>query len=206
MLLMVSVMLMTVSACSTTSVSTTDLPVMIRHITPGIVTIANDNGAVGSGFVVDENGLIATNKHIATKANLYVILPSGQRLLATILESDKQSDVAILAVKSTNLFSLKLELQQPDVGDSVIVIGNPFGLGITASRGIISAVGRSIGKAKRLQTDAAINPGNSGGPLLNMNGSVLGIVNSRSVIGSGVGFAVPASVISDLLKRVRASD
>lgn len=198
-------MLMAVSACTTTSITRTDLPELIRHITPGIVTIANDTGAIGSGFVVDENGLIATNKHIATKADLFVIFPSGKRLLATLVDSDAQSDVAILAVKSTNFFKLNLKQKQPDVGESVIVVGSPFGLGVTVSSGIISAIGRSIGKSERLQTDAAINPGNSGGPMLDLNGNVLGIVNSRTAIGQGVGFAVPSSVISDLLKKVRAS-
>lgn len=204
--LLLLILMLVVGACTTTPLPGSGVPEIIRNVTPSIVSIANDSGAIGTGFVVDSSGLIATNKHIATKSNLFVIFPSGKRLNATLVATDKESDVAILAVKATNLLPLTLNKNEPVVGEPVVVIGNPFGLGITASSGIVSAVGRSIGKSRRLQTDAAINPGNSGGPMLDYNGGVIGIINSRITIGHGVGFAVPSSIISDLLENTVNSE
>ncbi len=178
---------------------------IIRQASPSVVSIANDTGSIGTGFIITADGLIATNYHIARKARIFAILPSGKHLNATLVAKNEDSDLAIVRVNATDLVPLKLRLSEAIVGEAVVVLGNPFGLGITASTGIISATARAIGKVDRLQTDAAVNPGNSGGPMLDTQGRVIGVVNGRTTIGQGVGFAIPAGNVAKLLKNVPAT-
>lgn len=208
-----------------------DLAALYRNVDPGVVTIwtfATVSGAhetavpigQGSGFVIDRQGHIVTNQHVVADAEeIEVDFPSGTRAWAEVLGTDLDSDLAVLKVDvpADKLFPLPLgDSDQVQVGDTVIAIGNPFGLSGTMTSGIVSAIGRTLDSERAspggqpfssgdiLQTDAAINPGNSGGPLINLQGEVIGVnrairTESFTVSGdaanSGVGFAIPVNII-----------
>ncbi len=167
----------------------------------------------GSGFVWDDQGRIVTNHHVIAGADrVTVIFADGIELEATVLGSDPDSDLAVLQVEIPKGFSMvALPLGQSELvraGQMAVAIGNPFGQEFTITRGIVSAVGRTIRSGNSqfsipevIQTDAPINPGNSGGPLLDRRGLVIGVntqILSRSGSSSGIGFAVPI----DAAKRV----
>lgn len=171
--------------------------------------------AVGSGFVVDKSGYILTNFHVIEDANRIMIrLQSGEELIASVVGSDPETDLAVLKVNAgRDLPFVRLaDSNSAQVGDWVLAIGSPFGLDQSVTAGIISQVGRTTPYAssfqKFIQTDAAINRGNSGGPLVNMSGEVVG-VNSQiaTVTGdyNGVGFALPSNeaayVYNQILKN-----
>lgn len=166
----------------------------------------------GSGFVIDSQGLILTNYHVVSGAEAVdVILADGTTLAAQLKGYDEYYDLAVLQVDAPPDTLTPLELGDSDalqVGQSVVAIGNPFGLDRTLTTGLVSALGRRveldsgalIGQA--IQTDAAINPGNSGGPLLDMRGRVVGVntaINSPSGGSVGIGFAVPSNVVRRVL-------
>lgn len=186
-------------------------------LSPGVVNIqvfVNRNGqagvGAGSGFVLDAAGNIVTNNHVVAGAEVVtVIFADGTEARADVVGVDPDSDLAVLNVSQMPAGVRPLPLGDSDkvkVGEWVIAIGNPFGLGTSMSVGIVSAIGRVIASGatpfnipQAVQTDAAINPGNSGGPLLNLNGEVVG-VNAQIVTGgarasSGVGFAIPANIV-----------
>ncbi len=159
----------------------------------------------GSGFIIDAAGVIMTNNHVVANADeVRVRLHDGREFVATDIKTDPRTDVAVLRIQNAGeLHALRLgDSQRAEVGDWVVAIGNPFGLDLTVTAGIISAKGRGPGILERedfIQTDAAINPGNSGGPLLNLNGEVIGIntaIESRSGGYDGIGFAVPIQIAS----------
>ncbi len=168
----------------------------------------------GSGFFISADGYIATNNHVVEDADkITVTLKDGRELPAKVIGRDPRTDVAVIKVEGNNFRYVQFE---PDtnvrVGDWVVAIGNPFGLGGTATAGIVSAVGRErVGGANIsnfIQIDAPINPGNSGGPTFDMAGRVIGIntaIVSRSGGNDGIGFAVPANtaqkVVNDLIKN-----
>jgi S1-C subfamily serine protease len=172
---------------------------VIARVAPSIVTIVDESGSIGAGFVVGQHGLIATNAHIVSKAGLLVVTYEGQRHRLQLLFNDDELDLAIVRISAMDLKPLELRAEPVTVGETVIALGNPFGVGVTASRGIISAEPRAIGSRERLQTDAAVNPGNSGGPLVDLQGRVVGIVNARTAVGQGVGFAIPAAALARAL-------
>ncbi len=168
--------------------------------------------ALGSGFIIDNNGIVVTNNHVIQGAeDIFVTVNGEKEYEAEIVGSDPLSDIAVLKIKSEDNFS-PVEFGNSDsarVGDWVIAIGNPFGLGGTVTSGIISARNRSIGLSRYedyIQTDASINSGNSGGPLFDMNGDVIGI--NTAILGQsgsiGIGFAIPSNsakkVINQLIK------
>jgi S1-C subfamily serine protease len=162
--------------------------------------------AQGSGFIYDREGHIITNYHVIEDADeIIVTFTSGNITKATLVGTDPYSDIAVVKVSSSELFHPVVLGNSSDliVGESVIAIGNPFGLSGTITAGIISQIGRELSASGGyrivdvIQLDAAINPGNSGGPLVNMWGEVVGM-NTAIVSGStGVGFAIP----SDTIKR-----
>lgn len=172
--------------------------------------------AMGSGFVISDDGYILTNHHVVDGADEIVVRFADRREFnARIVGKDRRSDLALLKVDANNLPTLKLA--QPDqlkVGEWVLAIGSPFGLDYSASVGIVSAIGRSIPTEKGenyvpfIQTDVAINPGNSGGPLFNLNGEVVGInsqIYSRSGGSIGLSFAIPASVAQGVIDQLKES-
>jgi len=166
---------------------------------------------LGSGVIVDASGIILTNNHVAGDADVIKVkLKDGREFKATLIGTDPSTDVAVIRIKGTNLPSAKLgSSDEIEVGESVIAIGNPFGLEQTITAGIVSAKGRSgVGVTDYedfIQTDASINPGNSGGPLVNLRGEVVGIntaIFSRSGGSQGIGFAIPIKMASSVMKSL----
>lgn len=173
----------------------------------------HDGGdAEGSGFVIRADGLIVTNRHVIVSARaVKVKLPSGELLPAKVIGADAATDIALLKVTTGPLPVLKLgSSADVSVGDAVIAIGNPFGLGQTVTAGIVSARGRTLEDDPYidfLQTDAAINFGNSGGPLLSTDGNVVGVTSailSPSGGSVGVGFAIPAETAAAVVAELEA--
>ena len=168
--------------------------------------------ALGSGFIIDKKGIVITNNHVIKDADDILVRVNGDKEYeATIIGTDPLSDIAVLQIKSKDKF-LPVNFGDSDksrIGDWVIAIGNPFGLGGTVTAGIISARNRNIGMTRYedfIQTDASINQGNSGGPLFNMDGDVIGI--NTAILGQsgsiGIGFSIPSNnakiVIDQLIK------
>jgi S1-C subfamily serine protease len=183
------------------------------------------SGGVGSGFVVSRNGEIATNAHVVTTGEddnirrakqVYVEFADGNQVEAKIVGHDPNADIALLKVNPKGLTLRPLPIAKSsgiEVGTPVAAIGSPFGEKQSLSVGVVSAIDRAIDSLTQfqisgaIQTDAAINPGNSGGPLVNGRGQVIGVnqqIKSRSGGGEGVGFAVPADVVSRSLDGLRA--
>ncbi len=168
--------------------------------------------ALGSGFIIDEKGVVITNNHVIKDADDILVRVNGDKeYQATIIGKDPLSDIAVLQIKSKDKFlPVKFgDSNKSRIGDWVIAIGNPFGLGGTVTAGIISARNRNIGMTRYedfIQTDASINQGNSGGPLFNMDGDVIGI--NTAILGQsgsiGIGFSIPSNnakiVIDQLIK------
>ena len=175
--------------------------------------------AVGSGVIFSKEGHIVTNTHILTNASsVFVEFNDGEITEAILIGADKYSDIAVLKISGFEDLNPidSAESSNIRVGDEVLAIGNPFGVGKTVTSGIISATGRDYGNPylELLQTDAAINPGNSGGALLNEEGNLIGInssIYSKTGTYSGIGFAIPSEkviqVASELIKfgKVRSS-
>ena len=167
--------------------------------------------ALGSGFVINENGTVITNNHVIQNAEgIFVKFTDGKEYEAEIVGTDPVSDIAVLKIQSDKKFpAVKFaNSEQAKVGDWVLAIGNPFGLGGTVTHGIISAINRDINMGRYdnfIQTDASINQGNSGGPLFNMNGEVLGIntaIFSNSGGSVGIGFAIPSNFAQTVIKQL----
>ncbi len=168
--------------------------------------------SAGSGVIVDaERGYILTNHHVVADADqIQISLIDGEILDAGIVGSDPATDIAVIKVDADGLTDMPIgDSNGARVGDFVIAIGNPFGLGHTVTSGIISALGRTgisrDGYEDFIQTDASINPGNSGGALVNMNGELIGInsaIISRSGGNVGIGFAVPTEIASSIMSQI----
>jgi serine protease Do/serine protease DegQ len=168
--------------------------------------------SAGSGVIVDaERGYILTNHHVVENADeIQVSLVSGEILDAEIVGSDEATDIAVLKVDAAGLTDMPIgDSELVRVGDFVLAIGNPFGLGHTVTSGIVSALGRTginrTGYEDFIQTDASINPGNSGGALVNMRGELVGInsaIISRSGGNVGIGFAVPTTIASSIMRQL----
>jgi serine protease Do len=170
------------------------------------------SSSLGSGFVIDASGIVITNNHvIADATEVMVILTDGQKLKAEIIGKDQKVDVAVLRVKPEKpLKAVKFgDSDKARVGDWVLAVGNPFGLGGSVTSGIVSARNRNIDSGpydNYIQTDAAINKGNSGGPLFNMDGEVIGIntaILSPSGGSVGIGFATPANTVAPVVDQLR---
>ncbi len=198
---------------------------LYRRVNPSVVNIITyviDQGfsslsGQGSGFLYDTDGHIITNSHVIHGADsIEVIFSDGFSVGAQVVGEDLHSDLAVLKVEQlpANLTPLPLaNMDQIAVGQTAVALGNPFGLGGTLTRGIISAMGRSIPALtpfsipQAIQTDAPINPGNSGGPLMNLAGEVIGVnaqieTDGESRSNSGVGFAIPVSIISRVIPKL----
>lgn len=165
--------------------------------------------SLGSGFLISPDGYIVTNSHVVKNAkDISVKLWDGRTFKARIIGIDDATDIAVLKIDGNNFPYLKFgDSNELKVGDWVIAIGNPFGLGHTVTVGVVSAKGRSLGITRYedfIQTDAAINPGNSGGPLINIKGEVVGINTailnpSGMSVYAGIGFAIPSSLAKSIV-------
>ncbi|MFJ6024895.1 trypsin-like peptidase domain-containing protein [Brevundimonas sp. NPDC092305] len=182
----------------------------------------DDEGATalgaGSGFFISADGFIVTNNHVVADAvEINVVLADGRELEAKVIGRDEATDLAVIKVEGSEFpFVTFEEAAQPRVGDWVIAVGNPFGLGGTATAGIVSALGRSAAQFDRndagyvdfLQIDAAINRGNSGGPTFDIYGRVIGVnsaIISPTGSSAGIGFAIPASVAKSVTDQLMQS-
>jgi S1-C subfamily serine protease len=207
-----------------------DAGTIYKRLAPGVVTIISDRGAasgpsgLGSGFVLDGKGYLATNAHVIRSdppkleraKSVYVRFGDGNLVLARVVGDDLNADVALLKVNPAGLTLTPLPLGSSSnliVGAPVAAIGSPFGESQSLSVGVISATGRDIESltafriGNAIQTDAAVNHGNSGGPLINARGQVIGInsqIESTGGGGEGVGFAVPADAVRRSLRELRA--
>ncbi|MEA2832024.1 MAG: serine protease Do [Methylobacteriaceae bacterium] len=170
------------------------------------------SNSLGSGFVVDSSGIVITNNHVIADANeVTVIFTDGSKLKAEIVGKDTKVDVAVLRVKPDKpLKAVKFgDSDKARVGDWVMAVGNPFGLGGSVTAGIVSARNRNIESGpydNYIQTDASINKGNSGGPLFNMDGEVIGIntaILSPSGGSIGIGFATPANTVQPIIDQLQ---
>lgn len=199
---------------------------LYESVSPGIVFIqvlTAQGGALGTGFVYDDQGHIITNAHVVDgQEKIEVDFTSGFKAYATLVGTDLDSDLAVIKVDApaSELHPLPMgDSKQLKVGQSVIAIGNPFGLSGTMTYGIVSALGRTqdsnrqaagggtFSVADMIQTDAAINPGNSGGPLLNIKGEVVGVnrsiyTNTTTANGEGLNAGIGFSIPINLVKRV----
>ncbi len=168
--------------------------------------------SLGSGVIVDaKNGYIITNNHVIANADeITVTLRNGETHKATLIGTDPETDVAVIRIKAKNLAAIpRADSDQVRVGDFVVAIGNPFGLGQTVTSGIVSAKGRSglgiEGYEDFIQTDASINPGNSGGALVNLKGQLIGIntaILSQSGGNIGIGFAIPINMAWNVMQQL----
>jgi len=184
---------------------------LVEAATPAVVKLRDADGW-GTGFLLTDTGVIATNHHVtAGKVSMDVIFSDGTELLGKIVYTDPRLDLAFVKVEGAGFAHLALaDISQVRQGQTVIAIGNPdHGLPNTITRGVVSAVGqdRQAGPGTWIQTDAAINPGNSGGPLLNTHGEVVGITTQKEFISSddrplqGIGFALSSEDLLKLLRR-----
>ncbi len=166
---------------------------------------------LGSGVIVSANGYVLTNYHVVEAADeIQVALSDGHALPARVVGADPETDLAVLKIDTTNLPAITFA--QPDtlkVGDWVLAVGNPFGVGQTVTAGIVSALGRTqlgINSFENfIQTDAAINPGNSGGALVDATGNLVGInsaIYSRTGGSQGIGFAIPVSIVRQVMEQI----
>jgi serine protease Do len=167
--------------------------------------------SLGSGFIIDSSGYVVTNNHVVEDADkIKVFLRNEKEYDAQIVGRDANTDIALIKIMSDDNFPV-VQLGDSDelkVGQWVVAIGNPFGLGHTVTAGIVSAKGRVIGSGPYddyIQTDASINPGNSGGPLLNMQGRVVGINTIIIAGGQGIGFAIPINLAKEVVSQLQDS-
>ncbi len=211
---------------------------LIRKVAPGVVNItvlaraaeqpmlpvdpssgfpdapytSTDRKVVGAGVIVDaQRGLIVTNNHVIEGADqISVALADEHQVLAEMVSTDPGTDIAVIRIPAIGLVSLPLgDSDKLQVGDYVIAVGNPFGLGQTVTHGIVSALHRkgmrNAGCQDFIQTDAPINQGNSGGALVNLDGELVGI-NSESAsptgVNTGIGFAIPVNLVRETLNRM----
>jgi Do/DeqQ family serine protease len=174
--------------------------------------LEREQQSLGSGVIIDAGkGYILTNNHVIDKADkITVTLQDGQNVDAKLVGSDPTTDIALIRIKTGNLVELpKGNSEQLRVGDFVVAIGSPFGLGQTVTSGIVSALGRTSlgieGYEDFIQTDASINPGNSGGALVNLNGELVGI--NTAIVGPsggnvGIGFAIPINLANQVANQI----
>ena len=207
---------------------------LYENVSPGVVSIqvfSESGSGIGSGFVIDEEGHIVTNYHVVQNADeVEVHFQSGLKVYGQVIGEDLDSDLAVIQVdvdpEELNPLTLA-DSNQVRVGQSVVAIGNPFGLSGTMTSGIVSALGRTLQSIRQtetgaffsagdlIQTDATINPGNSGGPLLNLNGEVVGVNRAIRTSGStisgdpvntGIGFAVSSNILQIVLPSLKEGE
>src|SRR5205809_1415580 len=186
-------------------------PIFRRFFGDQLPDEAQRAASLGSGVIVSSSGYVLTNHHVVEAADeIEVALADGKRLLAKVVGNDPETDLAVLRLDAQNLPAISFGSSDAlRVGDVVLAIGNPFGVGQTVTSGIVSALGRTglgINTFENfIQTDAAINPGNSGGALVDAAGNLIGIntaIFSRSGGSMGIGFAIPVSTAKMVLEQI----
>lgn len=169
------------------------------------------DSSLGSGVIVSEQGLILTNDHVVASADeIEIAMADGRKMSAKVVGTDPETDLAVIKVDAEKLPAITFASSDKlSVGDVVLAIGNPFGVGQTVTQGIVSALGRNhlgINTFENfIQTDASINPGNSGGALINAEGNLVGInsaIYSRNGGSMGIGFAIPASIAQQVMQQI----
>jgi serine protease Do len=175
---------------------------------PGAPDAPRDRKGAGTGFIIDQKGYIMTNSHVVQGADeVTVIMHDERQYTANVVGRDRKLDLALLKIEGIkDLPSVTLGNSEAlRVGETVLAVGNPFGLGHTVTLGIVSAKARTIGAGPYddfIQTDASINPGNSGGPLFNMRGEVVGINTAIRAGADGIGFAIPVNALKDIVQQL----
>ena len=183
-------------------------------VTKDIFDRESEVGGIGTGFIVDKNGLILTNQHVVSEnpKQINVTLKDGRNFDAKVIYSSTTIDLAVIKIDAKNLPVVKLgDSEKINIGQTAIAIGNPMGLTFerTVTQGIISALNRSIAVDSStiaedlIQTDASINEGNSGGPLLNLAGEVVGINTYKIQSGEGLGFAIPINIAKPIIEHIK---
>jgi serine protease Do len=201
---------------------------LVDRVMPGVVSVevqfenvvAEDGqgqqrrgGGAGSGFIISADGYVVTNNHVVQNATeVKVKIKGGEELFADVIGTDAKTDLALIKIKSDKTFQfVKFAEANSRVGDWVMAVGNPFGLGGSVTTGIVSALGRDIGSGPYddfMQIDASINKGNSGGPAFNLSGEVIGVntaIYSPSGGSVGIGFAIPAAMTKDVIDSLKSS-
>ena len=187
-----------------------DLPALIQHIAPSVLllSVMDRSGqeiAVGSGFVVSEDGRVVTNRHVIEKADKVLAKAENGAIyeVAGVLAEDAVNDLAVLKLKATNLPALRLGFgYNAKAGERIVVVGSPLGLKNTATEGIISARRQTEGEGEWLQITAPISPGSSGSPVVNQRGEVIGVATMLMRGGQSLNFARPAKQLATLLASI----
>lgn len=199
---------------------------VVQSVTPAVVGIEttavskdmfnreSESSGVGTGFIVDTNGIIVTNQHVVSDnpKNINVTLKDGTSYDAKVIYTSTTVDLAVIKIDAKNLPVINFgDSEKINIGQTAIAIGNPMGLTFerTVTQGIVSALNRSIAVDTNtiaedlIQTDASINAGNSGGPLLNLAGEVIGINTYKIQSGEGLGFAIPINIVKPIIKQIK---
>ncbi|MDP3917337.1 MAG: trypsin-like peptidase domain-containing protein [Nanoarchaeota archaeon] len=191
------------------SIQAGDFSAVIPDTIKAVVSIFTNKGQA-SGFIVTEDGYIVTNYHVIEGISTLGVQPYGKETKqASIVTYDKINDVAILKINETGLDYLSFaNSDNIKIGETVAALGNPGGFGFTVTDGIVSQKDRIFksGSVGLIQTDVAINPGNSGGPLINKEGKVVGVINSKIGGYEGIGFAIPSNHVAEILFDARNDD
>ena len=222
--LAVLVLLLLFPACSKKENALRHTPVVkiVKEMGPGVVNISTQHAAVvknqavqlpslGSGVVINKNGLILTNAHVLQQASvIYIIFSDGTKTTGKVVGLNQTHDLAIIKIDPPFLLTV-IPMASPDdilIGEPVIALGNPFGLSSSVSTGVVSAIHRDLFTPQGqiifkdlIQTDTAINPGSSGGALLNMDGKLIGLNQIVAQQAQGIGFAIPIKTIKPLLEE-----
>lgn len=184
-----------------------DFSALVEKLSPAVVAIAGAKTTLGSGFVT-RGGLVVTAAHVlaGTGPSLTVVTASG-RHTARVLDTNPVTDLAVLELSGqAPTATLPLASTPPRVGEWIVVLGNPFGAGLVATAGIVSAAPGAITTPafkEKLQINAAVNPGNSGGPVCNLRGEVVAVASSLVPGGQGIAFATPAAAVETLLSSLK---
>jgi serine protease Do len=184
-----------------------DLVALIARVSPSVVAVGDDSGSLGSGFVVRSDVVVTAAHVVAAARSPVAVLVGTRKYPARVLSQDEQQDLALLQVRLEPApAAMALAASAARVGEWIVVVGNPFGAGTTATVGIVSGAPGVITSpaslTKRIQINASVNPGNSGGPVVNMRGEVVGVANALLPAGQGLGFATTAEAVQILLDSI----
>ena len=185
-----------------------DFSAILDKVFPGVVNIATDKSR-GTGAVITNDGYVVTNYHVIKDARVVQVVDYNKKMYAAqIIGAHTQYDIAVLKINGTFKDLNFADSNKVKIGERVIAVGNPAGLGFSVTEGIISQLERNIGPGNPLmmQTDVPINPGNSGGPLININGNIIGI-NRLKISGyESLGFAIPSNVVKPVVEEIIQRD